>query len=79
MRWPKPTTDLHDALEIFRRLDDRPGMAFTLSFYTETARLVGNMDEARRRRLETLSVYPADSDDDLRPRRAGVLRTRSSR
>jgi predicted ATPase len=56
-------TDLHDALEIFRRLDDRPGMAFTLSFYTEIARLVGNMDEARRRRLETLSVYPADSDD----------------
>ena len=55
--------DLHDALEIFRRLDDRPGMAFTLSFYAEIARLVGNMDEARRRRLETLSVYPADSDD----------------
>jgi predicted ATPase len=55
--------DLHDALEIFRRLDDVSGMAFTLSFYAEIARLVGNMDEARRRRTETLTVYPADSDD----------------
>ena len=55
--------DLHDALEIFRRLDDVAGMAFTLSFYAEIARLAGHVDEARRRRTETLAVYPADSDD----------------
>ena len=55
--------DLHDALEIFRSVNDVTGMAFTLSFYAEIARLVGNREEARRRRLETLAVYPADSDD----------------
>ena len=56
--------DLREAMEIFRRHDDMPGLAFALSFYTETARLSGRVDEARARRHESLDLYldsPADT------------------
>jgi tetratricopeptide (TPR) repeat protein len=56
--------DLSEALEIFRRDDDRAGLAFALSFYAETARLAGAVDTARTRRRQTLDVYrdaPADT------------------
>src|SRR5262249_22774296 len=49
--------DLSEALEIFRRDDDRAGLVFALSFYAETARLAGDVDTARTRRRQTLDVY----------------------
>jgi predicted ATPase len=57
--------DLHEALETFRRLDDAAGQAFTLSFYAETARLAGRVDEARQRRRQSLDLYLDAPDDDF--------------
>jgi predicted ATPase len=57
--------DLREALETFRRLDDRAGQAFTLSFYAETARLAGRVDEARQRRRHALDLYIGAPDDDF--------------
>jgi tetratricopeptide (TPR) repeat protein len=54
---PAADGDLHDALDIFLRHGDVAGAAFTLSFYAETARLAGQVDEARRRRRQTLELY----------------------
>jgi predicted ATPase/DNA-binding SARP family transcriptional activator len=55
--------DLHAAREIYVRDNDASGLAFTLSFYAETARLAGRFDEARARRRETLGVYRGAPDD----------------
>ena len=57
--------DLLEALETFRRDDDRAGVTFTLSFYCETARVTGRLEEARARRLEALDVYLALPDDEF--------------
>src|SRR5205085_6432745 len=56
-------TDLQEALEIFRELNNVAGIAFTLSFYAETARMQGNMAEAHRRRRQTLDLYLGEPDD----------------
>jgi predicted ATPase len=55
--------DLREARDIYRRDNDVAGLAFTLSFYAETARLAGNVDEARARRRETLGVYLGAPED----------------
>jgi predicted ATPase/tetratricopeptide (TPR) repeat protein len=57
--------NLRDALEIYRRHDDMRGLAFALSFYAETARLGGMIDEARARRRQTLDLYLGAPDDDF--------------
>ena len=56
--------DLHEALAIFRRLDDQAGVTFSLTFSTEVARLTGPVEEARARRVEALDLYRARPDDD---------------
>src|SRR6185369_2547241 len=56
--------DLREALELFRRHHDRAGETFTLTFYCETARVTGRVEEARARRLEALAVYLALPDDE---------------
>jgi predicted ATPase/DNA-binding SARP family transcriptional activator len=55
--------DLSEAREIFRRNDDRDGLAFTMSFYSEAARISGRVDEARTRRKEALGVYRDEPND----------------
>jgi tetratricopeptide (TPR) repeat protein len=57
--------DLREALETFRRHDDRAGVTFTLTFYCETARVTGRLEEARARRLQALDVYLALPDDEF--------------
>ena len=57
--------NLREALEIYRRHDDMRGLAFALSFYAETARLGGMIDEARARRRQTLDLYLGAPDDDF--------------
>jgi predicted ATPase/DNA-binding SARP family transcriptional activator len=56
--------DLCEALELFRRHDDLPGVTFCLSFYTEIARLTGRLDEAGARRMQALELYRSLPDDD---------------
>jgi predicted ATPase/DNA-binding SARP family transcriptional activator len=60
---PSAEVDLQEAREIFGRWDDRDGLRFTLSFYAETARMSGRVEEARARRNEALGLYPEDRDD----------------
>jgi predicted ATPase/DNA-binding SARP family transcriptional activator len=57
--------DLGNALAIFRRHDDRAGLAMALSFYAEIARLAGRVDEARVRRRQALEVYLDAPDDEF--------------
>jgi len=57
--------DLEQALMIFRCQGDGAGQAFALSFYAETARLAGHVEEARRRRRQALDVYLAEPDDEF--------------
>lgn len=54
---------LEAALEIFRAHDDREGMALAMSFYTEQPAVLGDLEEARRRRRATLAFYDGVSDD----------------
>ena len=44
--WKIPEADLQEARDIFRRYDDRAGLAFTLAFYVETARLSDQPNES---------------------------------
>jgi tetratricopeptide (TPR) repeat protein len=60
---PSAEEDLREAHDIFRRYDDTFGTAFALSFYAETARLTGQVDEARARRRQVLDSYSVDVDD----------------
>jgi len=60
---PAADVDLSEAREIFRRTDDHDGLAFTMSFYAETARMSGRVDEARARRNETLGAWPDEPND----------------
>jgi predicted ATPase/DNA-binding SARP family transcriptional activator len=55
--------DLSEARELFLLHDDIDGLGFTLSFFTETARMSGRVDDARARRLETLDLYIGKPDD----------------
>jgi predicted ATPase len=54
--------DLATALEIFERHNDVTSMALTHSFYAEQPAVLGNLDEARRRRLVVLDFYGASPD-----------------
>ena len=54
--------DLEAALATFRELDDVPSMALARSFYAEIAAVRGDVDEARRRRLEQLAFYGEQPD-----------------
>jgi tetratricopeptide (TPR) repeat protein len=49
--------DLATALEIFERHGDHESMALAHSFYAEQAIVLGNLDEARRRRMVVLDFY----------------------
>ena len=49
--------DLRGALDIFRAHGDVASTALTYSFYAEVAAARGEIDEARRRRLEVLDFY----------------------
>src|SRR4029077_4577916 len=60
---PAADVDLSEAREIFRRTDDHDGLAFTMSFYAETARMSGRVDEARARRNEPLGAWPDEPND----------------
>ena len=53
--------DLEEALAIAERLDDVAVRSLAHSFYAEIAAVRGDVDEARRRRLDVLTFY---SDDD---------------
>jgi predicted ATPase/DNA-binding SARP family transcriptional activator len=55
--------DLEAALEIFKRHHDIPSMALTRSFYAEQAAVRGDLDEARRRRLEIVDFYGASPEE----------------
>lgn len=55
--------DLEAALAIFRDRGDVPSMALAHSFYAEIAAVRGDLDEARRRRLEVLAFYGEKPDD----------------
>ena len=55
--------DLAAALAVFRAHDDVASMALTFSFYAEVAAARGDIDEARRRRLDVLAFYRALPDD----------------
>lgn len=55
--------DLEEALTIFSALDDFPGTALAHSFYAEIAAVRGDLDEARKRRLDVLAFY-GDAPDD---------------
>jgi predicted ATPase/DNA-binding SARP family transcriptional activator len=55
--------DLGTALAIFRDSGDVPSLALTFSFYAEVAAARGEIDEARRRRIEVLEFYIALPDD----------------
>ncbi len=55
--------DLGVAREIFIHEHDIEGLRFALSFYAETARLAGRVDEARSRRRETLDLNIGAADD----------------
>ena len=54
--------DLATALEIFERHNDTTSMALAHSFYAEQPAVLGNLDEARRRRLVVLDFYGASPD-----------------
>jgi predicted ATPase/DNA-binding SARP family transcriptional activator len=56
--------DLEEALAIFDSLGDVPSMALAHSFYAEIAAVRGDVDEARRRRLDVLGFY-GDAPDGL--------------
>ena len=49
--------DLEAALAIFERYQDVASMALAHSFYAEQAAVRGDLDEARRRRLQVLDFY----------------------
>jgi predicted ATPase/DNA-binding SARP family transcriptional activator len=55
--------DLEEALEIFQRHGDLESMALAHSFYAEQAAVRGDLDEARRRRLEVLDFYGESPND----------------
>jgi predicted ATPase/DNA-binding SARP family transcriptional activator len=55
--------DLEEALAIFRARGDVPSMALAHSFYAEIAAVRGDIEEARRRRLEVLAFYRDLPDD----------------
>ena len=55
--------DLEAALEVFRRHDDVDSIALAHSFYAEQAAVLGNVDEARRRRTDVLDFYLGLPDD----------------
>ena len=54
--------DLAAALEIFERHHDVASMALAHSFYAEQPAVLGNLVEARRRRLVVLDFYGASPD-----------------
>jgi tetratricopeptide (TPR) repeat protein len=54
--------DLATALEIFERHHDVDSMALAHSFYAEQPAVLGDRDEARRRRLVVLDFYAAFPD-----------------
>jgi tetratricopeptide (TPR) repeat protein len=56
-------TDLAAALAIFREHNDVQGMALTYSFWAEFPHVLGDLDEARRRRVEVLEFYTGLPDD----------------
>jgi len=56
--------DLREALEIFHSNEDGAGVMFSLTFFTEVARLSGRLEEARARRLRALDVYRALPDGE---------------
>jgi predicted ATPase/DNA-binding SARP family transcriptional activator len=55
--------DLATALEIFERHHDVDSMALAHSFYAEQPAVLGNLEEARRRRLAVLDFYGGSPDD----------------
>ncbi|HEX4818878.1 MAG TPA: BTAD domain-containing putative transcriptional regulator [Acidimicrobiales bacterium] len=59
---PAADQDLAEAREIFRHHADVEGLSFTLSMYAETARVTGQLEEARARRLETLDLHLGQPD-----------------
>ena len=71
--------DLDAALEIFRRHDDVASMALAYSFYAEQAAARGDLDEARRRRLDRARLLRRVARRPVRDRGARVLARRSWR
>ena len=65
--------DLETALDIFGRHDDVESMALAHSFYAEQAAVLGNLDEARRRRTAVLDFYAAFAGRPVRGRGPVVL------
>jgi len=62
---PAADEDLREAFEIFQDHDDGAGLAFTLSFYAEMARMAGKLDDARTRRHQLLDLYLSAPDDEF--------------
>ena len=58
---------------MLRRHGDVAALAFTHSFYAEVAAARGDIDEARRRRLDLLAFYGALPDDPFSGRGAVLL------
>jgi predicted ATPase len=56
-------TDLAAALAIFRDHNDVQAMALTYTFWAEFPHVLGDRDEARRRRVEVLAFYTGLPDD----------------
>ena len=55
--------DLETAIEIFERQGDVAGLALAHSFYAELAAVIGDPDEARRRRMALRDLYGRTPDD----------------
>ena len=55
--------DFETAIEIFERHGDDAGLALAHSFYAELAAVIGDLDEARRRRMALRDLYGRTPDD----------------
>lgn len=59
----RPDDDLEAALAIFRALGDQPSISLAHSFYAEQPNVIGDVEEARRRRLEHLALLDGQPQD----------------
>ena len=57
--------DLKAAIDIFERHGDLVSMVLVHSFYAEKPAVLGDIDEARRRRLAILNFYADQPDDEF--------------
>lgn len=69
--------DLAEALRIFVEHGDAPSAALARSFYAEMADVRGDLEEARRRRLEVLASYEAAEDPSGAYNRAATAFTKA--